>query len=193
MEHSNRYDGLDPCAVKFIRYHARRLARRRTVPDMEVEDYEPDLVADLLARSPRFDPRRATYPTFADRVIRHRIATLIKAGVGPARVVEASPLAESVEGEAGTEALWPASMLPAEDRAALRVDLERFVQRLPIRLRRCCAWLATENRRAAAAALGLHRSALYDAARDLKRCATGADLHLYIGSGTSPTHPEPAR
>lgn len=49
---------------------------------MELEDYEQDLITDLLARDGRFDPVRAAYPTFADRVIRHRVSTLVEARVG---------------------------------------------------------------------------------------------------------------
>ena len=81
MEHSNRYDGIHPRVVQFVRYHARKLARHRAMPGMELEDYEQDLITDLIAREPRFDSARAAYPTFADRVIRHRVSTLIYLGL----------------------------------------------------------------------------------------------------------------
>jgi hypothetical protein len=76
-----------------------------------------------------------------------------------------------------------------EDRCSLCLDLERFLEHLPEQLRRCCAWLLADNRRAAAAALGLHRSCLYEAAHDLKRHATEAGLHHYLRTGANPTHP----
>ena len=80
MEQSNRYDGVHPRAVQFIRYHARQLARLCAVPGMDIADYEQELAADLLERSDRFDPSRSSYPTFADRLIRKRVASLLESG-----------------------------------------------------------------------------------------------------------------
>jgi hypothetical protein len=62
-----------------------------------------------------------------------------------------------------------------------------------MRLRRCCRWLLAENRLAAAAALGLHRSSLYEAAHELKQRAIEASLHLYLETSLTPTPPDPAR
>jgi DNA-directed RNA polymerase specialized sigma24 family protein len=193
MEHRNRYDGVHPRAVQFVRYHARQLARHRAVPGMEVEDYEQDLITDLIARDPRFDPTRATYPTFADRVIRHRVSALIQAGlrmrgVGDQRLGAAAAGAPSPETQvdSGAGAVW------TEERCSLSLDLERFVGQLPVRLRHCCEWLLAENRLAAAAAMGLHRSSLYEAAHDLRRLAIAAGLNLYLQTGPTPTHPVPA-
>ena len=94
-------------------------------------------------------------------------------------------LETQVDRDAGTS--W------TEDWCSLCLDLERFLEQLPARLRRCCAWLLADNRRAAAAALGLHHSSLYEAAHDLKRHAIEAGLHLYLQIGPNPTHPIPAR
>jgi hypothetical protein len=193
MEHRNRYDGVHPRAIQFVRYHARQLARHRAVPGMELEDYEQDLITDLIARDPRFDPTRATYPTFADRVIRDRVSTLLQGGLRMRRVEDqglgaaaAGPSLETrMESSAG--AVW------TDDWCLLCLDLERFVGQLPTRLRHCCEWLVAENRLAAAAALGLHRSSLYEAAHDLRRLAIEAGLDLYLQTGPSPTHAIPAR
>jgi hypothetical protein len=193
MEHSNRYDGIHPRAVQFVRYHARQLARHRAVPGMELEDYEQDLITDLIARDPRFDPTRATYPTFADRVIRHRVSTLLQAGLRMRRVDDQGLGAAAAEQGPETQVDSLAGAAWTEDRCSLGADLERFLGQLPVRLRRCCEWLLAENRRAAAATLGLHRSSLYEAAHDLKRHAIEAGLNLYLQTGPSPTHPIPAR
>jgi RNA polymerase sigma-70 factor, ECF subfamily len=191
MEHTNSYDGIDSRAVQFVRYHARRLARRRAMPGMELEDYEQDLITDLIARERRFDPARAAYPTFADRVIRHRVSTLIYVGLRRRRIEDqgsrAAAAGPGLETEAEASDDW------TDDWCSLSLDLERFLEHLPERLRRCCAWLLADNRRTAAAALGLHRSSLYEAAHDLKRHAIEAGLHDYLRTGASPTHPEPAR
>ena len=193
MEHSNRYDGVHPRAVQFVRYHARQLARHRAVPGMELEDYEQDLITDLIAREPRFDATRAAYPTFADRIIRNRVSTLIQAGLRMRRIEDHGPRLHA-RTEPGDRRRTPSvGTCWTEDWCSLCLDLERFVGQLPVRLRRCCEWLLAENRRAAAAALGLHHSSLYEAAHDLKRHAIEAGLHLYLQTGPTPTPPIPAR
>jgi len=192
MEHRNRYDGAHPRAIEFIRYYARQLTRHRAVPGMELEDYEQDLMTDLLARERHFDPTRASYPTFADRVIRHRVATLIQSGLRARRLEDqgsGAGVTEPSETQAGSSACacW------TEEACSLCLDLERFIGQLPARLRRCCGWLLAENRRAAAAELGLHHSSLYEAARDLKQHAIEAGLQLYLQTDPTPTPPIPAR
>ena len=193
MEHRNRYDGVHPRAIQFVCYHARQLARHRAVPGMELEDYEQDLIMDLLVRERRFDATRASYPTFADRVIRHRVATLIQAGLRMRRIENQEPRAVATEPHLETQADSCTCAGWTEEWCSLCLDLERFIGQLPARLRRCCEWLLAENRRAAAAALGLHHSSLYEAAHDLKRQAIEAGLHLYLQTGPTPTPPIPAR
>jgi DNA-directed RNA polymerase specialized sigma24 family protein len=175
MESRNRYDGVDPRAVQFVRYHARRLAARRAVRGWEVEDYEQDLIADLLARLPRFDPSRASRATFGDRVIRHRVSTLIAAGARVRRIEQETvePSVAETDGDAQVPSL--------EAQCSICLDLDRFICGLPDRLRCCCHWLMADNRRAAAAVMGLHRSTLYQSARDLQQRAIEAGLDAYIG------------
>jgi hypothetical protein len=79
-----------------------------------------------------------------------------------------------------TDGLWPTSRLPSHERICLRLDLERFIEQLPIRLRRCCTWLTNLNRRAAASGMGLHRSSLYESAAELKRRASEVGLDRYL-------------
>ena len=59
-----RDDSIDRRVMNNIRFNARRLARQQTVPGMAVEDYEQDLVLDLLHRRKAFDPARASFATF---------------------------------------------------------------------------------------------------------------------------------
>jgi RNA polymerase sigma-70 factor, ECF subfamily len=174
MESRNRYDGVDPRAVQFVRYHAWRLAARGAISGWEVEDYEQDLIGDLLARAPRFDPSRASRATFDDRIIRHRVATLIAAGARVRRMEQ--EVVEPPVAETDDDAQVPS----LEAQCSICLDLDRFIAGLPDRLRCCCHWLMADNRRAAAAVAGLHRSTLYEAARDLKQRAIEAGLDAYI-------------
>jgi hypothetical protein len=181
MEKSNRYDGVHPRAVQFIRHHARLLARLCAVPGMDIADYEQELAADLLERSVHFDSSRSSYPTFADRLIRKRVASLLECGSRMRRVPAGGHDGDAVvAGALETAGLWPTSHLLAHERTCLRLDLERFIEQLPIRLHRCCTWLMALNRRTAASGMGLHRSSLYEAGAELKRRASEAGLDRYL-------------
>src|SRR5687767_8785286 len=68
--------GLDAHTLRHIRSTARRIARTGSLPSMDAEDIEQDLILDLWQRRGAFDPRRATFRTFADRIVAHRVATL---------------------------------------------------------------------------------------------------------------------
>src|SRR5690349_5655253 len=76
METSDCDGGLDRRVMNNVRFNARRLAYRKAVPGMAAEDYEQDLVLDLLRRSKAFDPKRSGFATFADRIVQHRSSAL---------------------------------------------------------------------------------------------------------------------
>jgi hypothetical protein len=181
MEQSNCYDGVHPRAIQFIRYHARRLARLCAVPGMDIADYEQELAADLLKRSDRFDPARSSYPTFADRLIRKRVASLLESGSRIRCAATGDHVDDAAVNSAlETEGFWPTSHLPDHERTCLRLDLERFIEQLPIRLRCCCTWLTASNRRAAASGMDLHCSSLYEAAAELRQRASEVGLDRYL-------------
>ena len=72
MELNNRYGGISPRVIRNIKYQAAKLARSGSLPGMDKEDIEQELMLDLLRRRDRFDPDRASFDTFADRVVTSR-------------------------------------------------------------------------------------------------------------------------
>ncbi|WP_188236207.1 sigma factor [Sphingopyxis sp. LK2115] len=76
MELNNRYGGISPRVIRNMKYQAARLARSGALPGIDKEDIEQELMLDLLRRKGRFDPDRASFDTFADRVITNRVASL---------------------------------------------------------------------------------------------------------------------
>jgi len=67
---------LDPRILAHIRRKARSLAQTCCPSGMDPDDIAQELALDLWRRRGAFDPSRASFRTFADRVIAHRIATL---------------------------------------------------------------------------------------------------------------------
>lgn len=183
MERANRYDGIDPRVVRSIRHHARSLARRGVAPDMELADYEQDLALDLLRRQRAFDPSRSSFPTFADRVLRHRVATLMSPTLR--RVVERQTI--RIDDNGHDEGPWLHLDDPRcgsiDGSADLATDVSAFVSALPPALRRYCDILASDNIAAAARTAGHCRSSVYEAAHRLRNLAAARGLDIYVTAG----------
>lgn len=146
MEFKNRYDGVEPYAVRLIRYKARELAGRFGWSRSDQDDIEQELLLDLQKRLPKFDPDRAQMNTFISRLVDHKVASMIeaqKAAVRDYRKTRASLNSTLLDGEGsavefgatipeqetqrrkGTPALGPA------ERRDLRIDLRRTLASLP--------------------------------------------------------------
>ncbi|MBI3722356.1 RNA polymerase subunit sigma-24, partial [bacterium] len=75
----NTYPGLGDYAVKLIRTRARELVRSGRFTAADQDDLEQELVIDLLKRFPKFYPAFAKEVTFVQRIIDHKVASLIDA------------------------------------------------------------------------------------------------------------------
>lgn len=69
--HALTFDDLDRLRP-ILRREARRMMRIARLPAQEREDVEQDMLLDLLARLPGFDPARGTLEAFATVCFRHR-------------------------------------------------------------------------------------------------------------------------
>lgn len=182
MEQPTREAALDARILKHIRDTAKRLARSGRIPGMDADDIAQDLFLDLWRRRDAFDPGRATFATFADRIISHRVATL----ASPTARLRAERQHIGFDGPADgddrpalTDTLADPKA-PSEVERALSIDVRRFIGGLPPALQRCCELLLTPNLRAASAEAGLHRSTVYENARRLRKLAERAGLRDYV-------------
>jgi hypothetical protein len=183
MEISSRDGGIDRRVMNNIRFNARRLARGQTVPGMAVEDYEQDLVLDLLHRRKAFDPGLASFATFADRVVSHRISTLASPTLRLKEERRAVSLDAPAEDEDGSELtlldLLSDEAPPIDESAAIRIDVGRLVAGLPPPLLDCCAVLLADSISEGARAVQIHRSTLYERTARLRERALAQGLAIY--------------
>jgi RNA polymerase sigma-70 factor (ECF subfamily) len=126
---------------------------------MEAEDFEQDLIVDLLHRCRAFDPARSSFTTFADRIVRHRVSALLRPCVrldGDRQTVSINSRSEEdAEGPALIETLQDDH--PAvDDDVAVRVDIGRFMEGLSEPLRACCDILLSGSITDGAAAAGVN-------------------------------------
>lgn len=184
----NQYDVLHPYATTTIRIHARCLARDQVIPGMAAEDYEQELAADLWRRLPTYDPKRASLPTFIDRLIRNRVAGFFAAARAAKRrherelvaFDESKDDAERAGGVKTGNGGW-ISVGNLADEVSLRHDVRRFKTNLPPALKRCCAILMSGSITEAISNYGLHSSSYYEGLGRLRRRALEAGLDAYLG------------
>lgn len=136
MKSCNRYDGVDPYLLSQVRFRARSLSRNSLMHGMELEDIEQELMLDFLVRQRSFDPGKASWATFIDRVLTHKCASMIEGATAAKR--GASVPRVSLEALlAGPDGGMHEPIDEAASDAAgadIRVDLSRCVACLPARI-----------------------------------------------------------
>ncbi|MDN2578910.1 sigma factor [Aquibium sp. ELW1220] len=163
MKSCNRYDGINPYLLSQVRYRARRLSRHSLMQGMEIEDIEQELMLDILARTQSYDPDRAKWSTFVDRVLSNKCATMIstelaaKRGAG-VRAISLDALRAEPDGDLH-EPVDEASI----DRTHLdiRIDLGRHIAGLPPCLSRLLRSLCERTMTEIARDNGVPKATLY--------------------------------
>jgi RNA polymerase sigma factor (sigma-70 family) len=192
MERSHHLIDENTRVSRNIRIRAERLARSGSVPGMDAGDIAQDLRLDLIERAPRYDPDRASFETFADRVIANRIATL----AAPTARIRAERRMRDLHGPCGVshegEGLPLADTLPesgglhAAEKAdpdvafGLRRDVGRLLAVLPPACRQVAVALSEMSPTEAARALGLNRCTIYARLASIRAAALALGLEDYV-------------
>ena len=191
MERNHHLTDAGSRVARTIRVRADRLARSGAVPGMDADDIAQDLRLDLIERAPRYDPARASFETFADRVTANRIATLasptarLRAERGMRDLHGASGASDDGEGLPLADTLPESSAMHAAERAepdmafGLRRDVSRLLAALPAG-RQVAVAMAEMSPTEAARALGLNRCTVYARLAAIRAAALALGLEDYV-------------
>ena len=179
---------IDPHINRNINYHSVLLVRDRAVPGMDRDDFTQDLLTDLLGRRKAYNPRLASFRTFAERVVRHRAANL---RMPTSRSIAERNMMSLDAPPPGTNeiALPLGELLPAEsafteDEIGVQIDMSRFLRTLPGSLLDPCDILLADSVTAGAREAGISRSSVYAQLPDLRARAKSAGLLIYIADAS---------
>ena len=197
MEHLHHLTDNTSRVSRNISIRAARLARCGGVPGMEAEDIEQELKLDLIRRAPNYDPAKASFETFADRVVANRISSLAAA----TQASRAERSMQSLNGPAGddggdsgltlADVLSEASALHPSDEfvrihgPGLRGDIGKLLAALCPSSRRVAIAVSQLTVAEAARTLGLHRSSVYERLASIRKTAIDLGLGEYFEA--SPT------
>ena len=195
MGFDNQYDGIDPYAVRLIRYKARRLIGQAGFTASDREDIEQELVLDLLRRLPKYNPKRAQLNTFIARVVEHKIASLIEARKAGIRDYRRCPfsLNDRFEDEEGRSVervdtldqedyllRTGAQSRPSDELSALTIDVAAVLESLPPELRELCRRLKAESVTEISRDTGVPRGTIYEGIKKLREIFEDAGLRDYL-------------
>lgn len=195
MGHDNQYDGIDPYAVKLIKFKARRLIGQAGFTASDRDDLEQELILDLLRRLPKYNPKRAQLNTFIARVVEHKIATLIEARKAGIRDYRRCPfsLNDRFEDEEGRSVervdtfdqedyllRTGAQSRPADELSALTTDVAAVLEGLPPELRELCHRLQAESVTEISRDTGVPRGTIYESIKKLREIFEDAGLKDYL-------------
>lgn len=176
-----------------ISVRSARLARSNAVPGMDVEDIEQELRLDLIRRAPNYDPAKASFETFADRIVANRIASLASATQASRaeRTMQSLDMpigaGDDVDGDLTLADVLPESAaLHASDDLAkmhgpgLRGDIAKLLARLCPTARQIAIAVSHLSVAETARELGLHRSTVYQHLAAIRRTAMDLGLAEYF-------------
>ncbi len=195
MGFDNQYDGIDPYAVRLIKYKARQLIGKAGFTASDRDDLEQELILDLLRRLPKFNPKRAQLNTFIARVVEHKIASLIEARKAGIRDYRRCPfsLNDRFEDEEGRSVervdtfdqedyllRTGAQSRPSDELSALTIDVAAVVKTLPPELRELCRRLKAESVTEISRDTDVPRGTIYEGIKRLREIFEDAGLRDYL-------------
>lgn len=192
MEHLNAL--IDPASRinRNINIRAARLAHSGAAPGLDAEDIAQELREEVLRRAEHFDPTRACFDTFVDRIIQNRIADLARQSQATKASRKTLSFETPILGRDGQENLTLADTLSetspaygADDFAAthgagLKSDVAKFLASLCPSSRRIAIAVSQGSVSDAARSLGLHRSTIYQRLVAIRRAAIAMGLDGYF-------------
>lgn len=195
MFYRNRYDGIEGYTVWIIRYKARQLVGSTGFNESDIEDLEQEMMFEVFFRLPKYDSKKAKLSTFINRILEHRIATMIKERKALKRDWRLCKLSLNDEvrlKEGGTvkridgydieEYLKRTGRLSCsfEEKLDISIDLKILIASLPPDLRILCEGLMTKNVTEISRDTGIPRGTLYDRIKKLRKLLEDSGLRDYL-------------
>ncbi len=192
MVTDNRLEEIDLYTTMHIHHKVKQLIKQGKFPTHMADDLVQELSLDFLLRRPKYDPtRKASRETFTVRIVRHKIASMLRARRAKVRDFrrngcsldesvdsgEGAPVArhETVDEQAGRDGRG------CEDLHELTQDVHTVMDALPANLQRLCIQLQTMTVSEIARSSGLSRATIYESVQELRRHFREVGLGDYVG------------
>ena len=176
---------IDPYAKKRIEYHAKRLSRKPGFTPSDVPDIEQELALDLLKALPKFDPSKASLPTFISRVVNRRCISLLRDARHPKRRGGTSLEAAMGEEIAQDQRHRMTGYRPDDsaDQSEVAEVVQKAVRDLPERLHKIAVLLMSHTQAEAARELGVSETTIHRARKQIREHFEEAGIQDLLKKG----------
>ncbi|MEG3637681.1 sigma factor [Magnetococcus sp. PR-3] len=170
MFSNNSYNGLDPHAIKLIRYKANQLAEMPCFRAWDAEDVEQELAIASHQSEQRFDADLSAKKTFLSRVIQNRCATMVSKASAPHRFPGDAPLSWETLTDLDREgAIDYVGGIEDVEAVELQLDFRHHYQHLSDVQKRLCNLLPYHGPRTLSKKMGCSKPTLYRHIAGLRR------------------------
>ena len=154
---------FDEYVVRRIQFQANRVAKQIHLDDWQREDVMQNMSVEIFKAARRFDPTRASWHTFASRVL-NISARRFRCDEIRRRKRYRRDVSISSCNQSRNEFL----VLDNTTQIDLRCDIEDILKKMPPRLRKVCELLMILSPSETARSLGIHRSSIYPIIKKIK-------------------------
>ena len=189
--------GIDTYSVRLIHIKVNQLIGKYGFNEADRDDLEQDLSIDLIQRMQHYDTSKSKTTTFAARVVKHRIATLVESRKAQCRDWRLktslnSPIeldgdeCEVLDLVSSEGTVKRHSQEPLEfQNTDLRLDLTDAIQKLSPELQDLCLLLKTHTISEIVKQTGIPRSTIYCRLRDIREVFEKIGFDDYLESTES--------
>jgi len=168
---------IDDYALARIDYRVGRLVEAFRLNEDDAADVRQDMIAELLKAAARHDPERSQRNTFINRTLDRYYLHVARALSNRQKheSTHPTPIAALPDFSSTVNDLRQGERSEAE-RVDLAIDLAEVVSKLPPQLKQICEALRLYKPSEAARRLGVHRSTIYRAIREIRKHFVAAGL-----------------
>ncbi len=192
---------IHPHVRRSVQAHARRIFLSRRVPHLSQADIAQELYAAFYERQNKYDSSRASFRTFAERIVKNCAESLVESAQAEKRgrdydifhfsdipVENEAGECLDIEDTIGRHRLKNGLIPSAEDQMTLVVDVHSVVYELPRSLQESCFWLLCSTVCDAARRSGLCAWTIHQRRKTIRQRFVDAGLDAYI-AGTPQSSP----
>jgi RNA polymerase sigma factor (sigma-70 family) len=198
----NSYRGIDPELVKMVRKAAKKAVRKGGLSQDELPDIEQELMIAMLSAMEQHDPGKSNRKTFLTMLLKRRLSAVYRQRLRPSKKFQhnLSSLSSEIEIDGDTCELIelvnsnheiennPRPESESCNNAALRMDLEGVLGKLPPDCWLICDGLKTMNITELAEYLKTTRGTLHKKLEQIRSLMEKQGLSAYLPGSRTNVH-----
>jgi len=198
----NSYRGIDPELVKMVRMAAKKAVRKGGLPLDELPDIEQELMIAMLSGMKQHDPGKSSRKTFLTMLLKRQICAVYRQRLRPSKRFQHNLASLNSEIEIDEEPCELIELVNSDheitnnprpesescNTAALRMDMEGVLGKLPYECWLICEGLKTMNIKELAKSMNTTRTTLHKKIEEIRSLMEKQGLSAYLPESGTDVH-----